>query len=47
VLLVPVAVTVMPLEVMGLPLPRRPIWLKADGLQVPGWQTAVMVAVPG
>ena len=47
VLLVPWAVTVMGLEVMGLPLPKRPIWLKGAGLQEAGRQTAVMLAAPG
>jgi hypothetical protein len=37
----------MPLEVIGLPLPSRPIWLNPEGLQVPGWHTAVIVAEPG
>jgi hypothetical protein len=47
VLLVPGAVTVMGLDVTGLPLPKRPIWLNGDGLQVGGWHTAVIAAAPG
>lgn len=46
-LLVPTALTVMGLEVMGLPLPKSPIWLNGAVLQLVGWQTAVMSAVPG
>src|ERR1700712_2912485 len=37
----------MPLDVIGSPLPNRSIWLKGAGLQVPGWQEAVIVAAPG
>ena len=43
----PVAVTWMPFEVIGLPLPYKPIWLNGDELQLDGWQTAVIVAEPG
>src|SRR5579871_4181435 len=32
---------------MGLPLPKRPIWLKEDELQLGGWQIAVIEAAPG
>jgi hypothetical protein len=28
-------------------LPKRPIWLKEDGLQEGGWQMAVISAAPG
>src|SRR3981189_486166 len=47
VLLLPGAVTVIGLEVTGLPLPNRPIWLNGEGLQLGGWQTAVIAAAPG
>src|SRR5260370_42018450 len=47
VLLVPGAVTVMGLEVTGFPLPNNPIWLNGEGLQLGGWQTAVIAAAPG
>jgi hypothetical protein len=47
VLLVPGAVTVIGFEVTGFPLPNRPIWLKGEGLQLGGWQTAVIAAAPG
>ncbi len=35
------------LEVTVLPLPKRPIWLKGEVLQLGGWQMAVMEAEPG
>src|SRR5882757_6386691 len=47
VLLVPGAVTVIGFEVTGFPLPNRPIWLNGEGLQLGGWQTAVIAAAPG
>ena len=34
-------------EVTGFPLPNRPIWLNGEGLQLGGWQTAVIAAAPG
>jgi len=33
-------------EVMGFPLPNRPIWLYCDGLQPGGWHIAVIEAAP-
>ena len=47
VLFWPGVVTVMGFDVMGLPLPKRPIWLNGDGLQLGGWQMAVMEAAAG
>src|SRR3981189_2081199 len=47
VLLLPGAVTVTGFEVTGFPLPNRPIWLNGEGLQLGGWQTAVIAAAPG
>ena len=44
---VPGVMSVTPFEVMGLPLPNKPIWLNGAELQVGGWQTAVIVAAPG
>ena len=32
---------------MGLPLPKSPIAFWGDGLQVGGWQIAVIDAAPG
>ena len=43
----PGAVTVIGFEVTGFPLPNRPIWLNGEGLQLGGWQTAVIAAAPG
>ena len=37
----------MPLDMIGSPFPYKSIWLKGAGLQVPGWHSAVIVAVPG
>src|ERR1700679_1697946 len=37
----------MGLGAMALPLPWRPICAKGEGLEVAGWQTAVISAVPG
>jgi hypothetical protein len=43
----PGAVTVTGFDVTAFPLPKRPIWLNGEGLQLGGWQTAVIAAVPG
>src|SRR5271154_1715432 len=47
VLLLPGAVTATGLEVTAFPLPNNPIWLNGEGLQLGGWQTAVIAAPPG
>jgi hypothetical protein len=47
VLLMPGAVTVIGFEVTALPLPNKPIWLNGEGLQLGGWQIAVIAAAPG
>ena len=47
VLFVPGAVTVTGFDVTGLPLPNKPIWLNGEGLQLGGWQIAVIAAAPG
>src|SRR6185312_2830031 len=44
--LVPGATTSTEFDAMGTPLPCRPIWLYGAGLQVSGWQRAVMEAAP-
>jgi hypothetical protein len=47
VLLMPGAMTVTGFEVTAFPLPNSPIWLNGEGLQVGGWQAAVIDAAPG
>jgi hypothetical protein len=47
VLLGPGDVTVIGFDVTAFPLPNRPIWLNGEGLQLGGWQTAVIAAAPG
>jgi hypothetical protein len=46
VLLVPGATKSTELEVTGLPLPKRPIWLYEAVLQDGGWQMAVIAVAP-
>ncbi len=46
-LFVPGEVTRRVLLTTGVPVPKTPIWPMGAGLQVPGWQIAVMEASPG
>ena len=46
VLFVPGAVMFTEFEVIGLPLPNRPIWLYDAELQFGGWQIAEIEAAP-
>ena len=46
VLLVPGEVMFTAFEVIGLPLPNRPIWLYDEELQLGGWQIALIEAAP-
>src|SRR5271168_2846038 len=47
VLFGPGAMTVTGFDVTGFPLPYKPIWLNGEGLQLGGWQAAVIAAAPG